>query len=189
MNRPLNSRAMIYEGTNSLTIEIPVFKNPFAILVFAFLLLILFYGLAFSSGYLYGVFEAAPKFEIFPFFPVVRFFVVIIIFFLVFSFLLWIIAGREILTFSDNILIVTRKNSIFFSPKMFNLKESTNFKFNFLARGSNIYQNSITNPWKINNKGSIMFFYNYQVITVANGIQEDEALFLLDFLRKKGFID
>jgi len=163
---------MIYEGTNSLTIEIPVYKNPLAILGISFLLLILVNGLAFSGGYLYGTFEATPKFGMIRFFPVVRFLAVLVLIFLAFSFLLWIIAGREILTFSDNMLIVTRKNSFLFSPKMFNLKESTNFKFNFLARGSNLTQNSITNPWKLNNKGSIMFFNNYQLLQLQMGFRK-----------------
>lgn len=189
MNRPFNSRAIIYEGTNGITIEIPVFKDPLTILGFSFLLVILVFGLAFSGGYSYGVFEATPKFELIVFFPLVRFFAILALIFLAFSFLLWIIAGREILTFRNNMLIVTRKNSIFFSPKMFNLNESTNFKFNFLARGSNLYQNSITNPWKLNNRGSIMFFNNYQVFTVANGIQEDETIYLLDLLSRKGLIN
>jgi hypothetical protein len=200
--RPYSGRAKIYDSIKEFKIEIPVKKNWFAIIFLTGWLGAWLVGELFALSFVFGnILGSAPGgfdgfgnkenvMAVFGFF--------FIIFWLIgwsaagfftFRTWLWMIAGKEILTFDRNELIIEKKGTFLASLKTYDLREVKNFELNLISNNSSFFgNNSNRNIWNLGGDGVLKFDYGLKTIQIASGIDEAEGRYLLEKIRSKEFI-
>ena len=117
-------------------------------------------------------------FELFPLFWLMAWTVVGVIVLLV---ILWIIAGNEVITLSTLTIKIERKAYGLGLSKEYTLSELRNFRIQ--SGGESIY--SEMESWGFGS-GRFAFEYELKTVKFASGIDEEEAVTLLEVFKKKG---
>lgn len=188
MEIPKTGRADIYDFYDGVEIVIPTKTNWLLVLVLSF------WMLAWSGGVIAllaasilrsGDNNTAPL-------PVVALFLCIwcVPGFFVVRIWLWNIMGKEVITFSQGVLTLDKKNLIFYKTKAYSLADAKNFRvqedpvttmmpFGMMRSG---------NLWRLSNTGTLRFDYGMETKKFAAGIDEAEAFYILQRLREKKLI-
>ena len=188
MEKPYSGRAKIFDTARGFKIEIPAKKNWFMIIFMTGWLggwvMGELFALGAVTGFLGDSFESAGSFFILfwliawtsgGFFAIRTW--------------LWMIAGKEILSFNRNELIIQKKGAFLVSPKTYDLREIKNFQINSISSSNSFFgNNSNRNMWNIGGDGVLKFDYGLKTIQIASGIDEAEGKYLLGKIKSKLFI-
>lgn len=187
MERPYNGQAILNDTFNELEITIPTKKNWFIIIFLGAWLGGWTMGELFAIGALIGLLGGNLGFA--------NFFLLFWLCgwtvggFFAFKTFLWNLTGKEIITFGQGQLTIAKKGSLLSKPKTYDLnevkklraKEEENLYGAFWGRRNNF--SSINSS-----SGTIRFDYGLQTVKFAGGIDEAEAIFILDKLKTKRLI-
>jgi hypothetical protein len=202
MERPYSGRAKIYDSIRGFKIEIPAKKNWFLIIFLTgwlggwllgelFALTVVFGNIfGFAFGGFDGFGNADKGLAAFGFFFVLFWLIAWSAggFFTIRTWL-WMIAGKEILTFDSNELKIEKKGTYAASPKTYDLREVKNFQLNPISNSNSIFgNNSNRNIWNLGGDGVLKFDYGFKTIQIASGIDEAEGRYLLEKIKSKKFI-
>ena len=187
MERPYAGRAVVTETIRGVVIEIPVKRNWFVILFFC----------AWLGGWLLGeLFALSTVLGIDASFsnPATLFMIVWLVAWSVgglfaIRIVIWMIMGKEIISFEDGVLKVERKGALFSSPKQFDMREVKNFSVNTVSEVDMFMGFSPKKRFlSIGDSGALKFDYGLKTIRVASGIDEAEAKYLLNMLISKQIV-
>jgi hypothetical protein len=117
-------------------------------------------------------------FELFPFFWLMGWTVGGVMVLLV---IIWIVAGSEVITFSPFTIKIERKAYGVGLSKEYSLSEVRNLRTQM--SGGSIY--SGLEAWGFGG-GRLAFDYELKTVKFASGIDEEEAVYLLDVIKQKG---
>lgn len=188
MERPYSGRAKINESIRGFSIEISPKRNWFVIIFLTgwlggWLMGELF-ALGAVTGFLGDSFESAGSFFILfwliawtagGFFAIRTW--------------LWMIAGKEIISFENYELKINKKGALLYSPKIYDLREVKNFALNPSSGSDNFFgMNSNKDMWNLGSNGIFKFDYGFKTIKIANGLDEAEGRFILDKIREKNLL-
>jgi hypothetical protein len=102
--------------------------------------------------------------------------------------LLWIIAGKEIIIFSKDQLIVSKKRA-FLRPKVYDLKEIKNFDLNPGTDSGDFFGvRHNMDMLRVESKGMFKFNYGKKTIKIANGLDENEGRLILNKIKEKNLL-
>ena len=102
--------------------------------------------------------------------------------------LIWMIFGKEIITFSTGQFSINRSGALLEKIKTYDLNEAKDFRINAtedengISFGGNTRRRSVIEP------SVIHFDYGLKTLKFGIGIDEAEAKFLLTQLKQKGFL-
>lgn len=199
MEKPYSGRAKIHDSIQGFKIEIPAKKNWFMIifltgwlggwLIGELFALTFVFGNIF--GFVFGVFDSEKNgLAAFGFFFVLFWLIAWSAggFFTIRTWL-WMIAGKEILTFDRNELKIEKKGTFAASPKTYDLREVKNFQLNPISNNNSFFDNNSNQyMWNLGGDGVLKFDYGFKTIQVASGIDEAEGRFLLEKIKSKEYI-
>jgi hypothetical protein len=117
-------------------------------------------------------------FELFPFFWLMGWTVGGV---MVLWVIIWFVAGKEIITLSPLTIRIERKAYGVGLSKEYSLSEARNFRIRM--GGESIY--SGLEAWGFGGE-RLAFDYELKTVKFASGIDEEEAVYLLDVLKQKG---
>jgi hypothetical protein len=100
---------------------------------------------------------------------------------------LWLLVGREILSFEQKDLIITKKGAPLYSPKIYDLREVRNFSLNQGLNSNNIFGMN-RNAWKRGKNGIFKFDYGRKTIKTTNELDEAEGRYILNIISKKNYL-
>ncbi len=102
---------------------------------------------------------------------------------------LWMVAGKEIISFDNYELSINKKGALLYSPKVYDLREVKNFDLNPTTSSDNPFgMNSNRGIWNLGNNGMLKFDYGLKTIKIAAGIDEAEGRYLLEIIREKNLL-
>lgn len=186
MEKPYKGRAKINETINEFIIEVPSKKNWFIIIFTTAWLYMWLVGEVVAIGILTGMFGDNDGGFATPFllfwltgWTVGGFFEIRI--------LIWMIAGKEIISFSNTELRIHKRAMLLSKPKIYDIKKVKNLAVNpntgnFLT---NLYG---INFWNPGSQGNFKFNYDHKTVKMANGIDEAEAKYLLEKIQTKNLL-
>jgi len=117
-------------------------------------------------------------FELFPFFWLMGWTVGGV---MVLWVIIWVVAGKEVITLSPLTIKIERKAYGVGLSKEYSLSEARNFRIQM--GGESIY--SGLEAWGFGG-GRLAFDYELKTVKFASGIDEEEAIYLLDVVKQKG---
>lgn len=187
MERPYNGQAILNYTFNELEIIIPTKKNWFLIIFLGAWLggwtIGEFFAIGTLTGFMGGGIGFANFFMLFwlcgwsvgGFFAIKTF--------------IWNLTGKEIITFGQGQLTISKKGSLLSKPKTYDLnhvkklraKEEENIYGGFWGGRNNFGGMNSSN-------GTMKFDYGLQTVKFASGIDEAEANFILEKLKAKKLI-
>jgi hypothetical protein len=188
MERPYSGRALINETIQGLSIEIPAKRNWFAIIFLTAWLGGWLIGELFALGFLISgiIGKIGDSFgSLFILFWLIGW--TVGGFFAIRSWL-WMVAGKEILSFESNELRIEKKAALLYSPKIYDLTEVKNFALNPNTNSDNLFGMSSKDVWNLSNNGIFKFDYGLKTIKIANGLDEAEGRFILEKIKAKNLI-
>lgn len=186
METPFNGRAILTDTFNELIITIPSKKNWFAIIFICVWLGGWLIGMTFALGM---VFFSNNKGDNFP-----QLFTAIWLIgwtlggFYAIKTLVWMIFGKEIITFSTGQFSINRSGALFEKTKTYDLNEAKDFRINATEDENGISFGGNTRRRTVFEPGVIHFDYGLKTLKFGIGIDEAEAKFLLAKLKAKGFL-
>lgn len=188
MERPFSGRAKINETIGGFSIEIPPNRNWFVIIFLTGWLggwvMGELFALGAITGFLGDGFESAGSFFILFWliaWTVGGFFAI--------RTWLWMIAGKEIISFNSNELRIDKRGAFFYSPKVYDLREVKNFALNPSNNFDNFFgMNSNRDMWSLGSNGIFKFDYGFKTIKIANGLDEAEGRFILEKIKEKNLL-
>ncbi|WP_259065562.1 hypothetical protein HDF24_02130 [Mucilaginibacter sp. X4EP1] len=101
---------------------------------------------------------------------------------------LWNVIGKEIITIGQGTLVIQKKWALLYKPKTYDLAEAKNFRAEEEIINTNIVGADRSNPWKLDDKGTIKFDYGMKTIKFGDGLYEAEANAIIEKLRSKKLI-
>jgi hypothetical protein len=202
MERPYSGRAKIYDSIKEFKIEMTVKKNWLVIIFLTGWLGGWLVGELFALGYVFsnilgfafgGLDENSNGGRItlvFGFFFVLFWLIAWSVggFFAIRSWL-WMISGKEILTFDSNELKIEKKGIFQTSLKIYDLREIRNFQLNPISNNNSLYgKYPKRDIWNLGGDGVLKFDYGFKTIKFGSEIDEAEGRYLLEVIRSKEFI-
>ena len=185
MEKPYAGKAKIKEGINNLIIEIPPKRNYFIIAFLSFWLCGWLMGELFALGALTGLFNEMGGAGMFLFVWLAGWTLGGL-----FAIRTWLymVAGKEVLTFERGILHVTKKMALFHKPKTYSLKDAENFAVNTADSANDFWSGRQNQLFNLGSFGTLKFDYGLKTIKIAGGIDEAEGRYILKKLIDKGFV-
>jgi hypothetical protein len=102
--------------------------------------------------------------------------------------LIWYLIGKEIIKVGQGVLVIQKKGALFYKTKTYNLIEAKNFRAQEELVNPNVIGNNRSNPWKLDDKGTIKFDYGMKTIKFGDSLYEAEANAIIEKLRSKRLI-
>ncbi len=185
MEKPYSGRAHINESTREFTIEIPSRKNWLIIIFMTAWLGAWLIGELSALGIVAGILsgneqDLASLFVLFwlAAWTIAGFFII--------RTLVWMIAGKEIISFSNTELKIHKKAMLLSKVKTYDIKEVKDFAVIPNTSTDNIFGGiDGLKFWNMGNQGSLKFDYGLKTVKLAMGIDEAEAKSLLDKIQSK----
>lgn len=200
IERPNSPQAKVFNTTAGLKIEIPSKKNWFIIVFLTAWLGGWLLGELFALSSVFGniyssIFSVIDQYngEDKGFIAIESFFILFWLIgwsiggFFAIRVWLWMIVGKEILTFEMNELKVENKGTFFITPKTYDLSKVKDFQLNPVSN-NNFSGYNLGNIWSFRNDGVLKFDYGFKTIRIASGIDEAEGKYLLDIIKSRNFI-
>jgi hypothetical protein len=189
MERPYSGRAKFKETVRGFTIEVPSRKNWLTIIFLIALLgawllgeiiaLVIVVG-NLGRGNAEGFASLFLLFWLLIWTAVGFFFIRTVV---------WMIAGKEIISFSKIELKIRKKALMFSKPEIYDIREVKNFSINTKDSIDNhLGSFSGTKVWNLNNPEAFKFDYGIKTVRLVKGIDEAEAKYLLDKIQKKNLL-
>ena len=190
MEKPYRGRAHVHDSSDKLTIEIPAKRNWFGILFLPVWLIGWLMGFLAVIAVLVGVIGNEDGTGAPPLF---------LLFWLVawtagglfaLRTLVWMLVGKEVITFDQDVLTVEKKNMLFSGSKVYAISEIEN-----LATDPGNPFNNLPFPMKGMNMGSfgkfgvLKFDYGMKTVKMAGDLDEAEGRHLLKIIRERGYLD
>jgi hypothetical protein len=179
MEQPYAGRAIIENDFSQIRIIIPAKKNWLVIVFIA----------AWMGGWFFGFISVFGTMFDWNSTHTLNFFM---LFWLVgwsvgglfaFRMLYWMIAGKEIITLEPGRLSIEKKGALFVRPKHFALSEVKNIRVQDDGLGS--WPQYRRSNFNMSEGGMIRFDYGFKTVKFATGIDEAEAVYILDLLKAK----
>lgn len=186
METPYNGRAIIFETLHELEITIPSKKKWFD-LIFLLIWLIFwaiieFLSIAILNGHMFHSLDFAKVFLVFwlcgwtlgGFYALKN--------------LIWYLIGKEVISFHQGQLTISKKASLLSNSKTYDLKEVKKLRIleeKITGRG----QRSLEDWGSMDSSnGTIRFDYGMKTTSFVNGIDDAESNYILEKLKKKRLI-
>ncbi len=188
MERPYSGRATLNENLREFSIEIPAKRNWFVVIFLTAWLggwvMGELFAIAALTGFLGDTVEIAGSFFILFWligWTVGGYFAI--------RTWLWMIAGKEIISFDNNELRITKKGALLYSPKVYDLREVKNFALNPNTNADFSFGIFSKNGrWWPENNGIFKFDYGLKTIKIANDLDEAEGRFILEKIKEKNLL-
>jgi hypothetical protein len=180
-----NGRAIFEDTFQGIQITIPAKRNLFIMLFFSVWLCGWVDGELSGLGSLVGVGNGMGDANFFLLFWLVGWslggFVVI-------NILIWYLIGKEIITIGNGEISIEKKGLLFFKKKIYDLNQVKKFRVqeDFNLKSSFIGRRNVVTAYA--NTGAIRFDYGMKTIKFGMEIEEVEANFMLQRLKKSGVL-
>ncbi len=189
MEKPYSGRAKVFETIKGLSIEIPPKRNWFLIIFMTGWLGGWLMGEFAVLGMLSGLFGGGIGESFGGFFALFWLIAWTAGGFFAIRSWLWMIAGKEIISFDRNELKISKKAALLYSPKTYDLKEVKNFSLNPTLSSNSVFgANYNKDFWSLGSNGIFKFDYGYKTIMIANGLDEAEGRHILEKIKAKNLI-
>ncbi len=180
IEKPYKNRAIIEETMSGVIITIPAKRNYF---IMAFMIIWL-------TGWLFGGGTAISALFTsseggFQGFLTIWLFAWVFALLAVLSTLLWYIMGKELITIDRGILTIKKAGAIFTRTKSYTIADTANFRI-VATNTDGIWGRR--NAIAYNAPGTIVFDYGMKSKNFGMGIDEPEAIYLVNFLKEKELI-
>ena len=183
METPFNGRAVLSDTFNEFIITIPSKKNWFIVIYMCVFLCFWFIGVIFAFVM---IFSSNNDKSIFPqLLPTIWLLGWTLGGFQGIKRLIWIILGKEIITFSVGQFSINRSGALLEKTKTYNLNEAKDFRIHIIEDFITIGRGRRKS---LRDEGVIHFDYGLKTLKFAIAIDEAEAKFLLAKLKAKGFL-
>ncbi len=198
VEKPHNCRATIEDTMRALKIEIPVKQNMAIILFLSVLLCLWLYGELMVLGKLLSIFiqaftadtDSISSLNVDFLFLTIWFLGCTAVGFFVIKYLLWFLKGIEIIQLNRDGLSIEKKIPWLTTKKLYPLKKIKNLQMNQLKIDSDsVEEVDIINIYNARNIGSIKFEFDSETIYFASYLYEDEARYILDKIKNKGYLE
>jgi hypothetical protein len=183
MERPYAGKATILESTHETVVTIPTKKNWFLLVFITVWLCGWAIGWLSATGTL--TFSGGTDVDAFlavwlTLWTIGGFFII--------NFYVWMLLGKEVITFNKNTITRARKGQLFFRDKTYDVREvkSIRIKEPEADSGFGMFQRQSFSA--IVKAGTIHFSYGLQTVKIAAGIDEPEAKLILAKLVEKQYL-
>lgn len=180
MEQPYGGRASVTEAIDTIVVEIPARKNWAMIIFLCIWLCGWVLGECFGAGMVCSLNEGFINV-----FALVWLCGWTLGGVMVFRKILWSIKGREIIIAGDNKLTIKRDMDLFFRPKTYDLNEVKNMRVQDVYIATRIWGRRDMGLLDAAGNGIIRFDYGFKTVKFAAGIDEAEAIYLVDQIKKK----